>query len=258
KGALLPVFPKEYCSPCPLCSRGFRSVATSFIFTPSERIKQQMQDCISLNHPERWSTFFICWMSACFVEISLTRSLRFSYCYQCLNTVLMPKLLEMQFYVYENMKRMVLPSIGPCGQAAQPQHCKRFLSLNMVTWDDHLLTARLWRTSGICCCLFHNPVDVVKTRLQTQEQLSPTFKLILWLQIPGSKTQHPSVYQALQSIRKREGHEGYTGLIPRLVMYMSQGAIFFASYEFYKSILSLEDLSARWHKTKDGDNPNPL
>ena len=56
----------------------------------------------------------------------------------------MPKLLEMQFYVYENMKRMVLPSIGPCGQAAQPTTlqtvCTKILyfqlSLNMVTWDD--------------------------------------------------------------------------------------------------------------------------
>lgn len=30
------------------------------------------------------------------------------------------------------------------------------------------------------------------------------------------------------------------GLIPRLVMYMSQGALFFASYEFFKGVFSLE------------------
>lgn len=138
----------------------------------------------------------------------------------------MPKLLEMQFYVYENMKRMVLPSIGPCGQAAQPTTlqtvCTKILyfqlSLNMVTWDDYLLTARLWRTSGICCCLFHNPIWCSENKITNSGLfLSPNFsrnscrqhlKLILWLQIPGSKTQHPSVYQALQSIRKREGPRG--------------------------------------------------
>lgn len=32
------------------------------------------------------------------------------------------------------------------------------------------------------------------------------------------------------------------GLTPRLAMYMSQGAIFFASYEFFKSMFSLEIL----------------
>lgn len=152
----------------------------------------------------------------CYVEISPTRSLRFSFSHT--------------FYVYENMKRMALPSLGPCGQAAQP---------------TTLQTLVCGGLAGSAAAFFTTPFDVVKTRLQTQ--------------IPGSKTQHPSVYQALQSIRKQEGPRGlYRGLIPRLVMYMSQGAIFFASYEFYKSILSLEDLSARWHKTRGGDNPNPL
>jgi len=32
----------------------------------------------------------------------------------------MPNLLEIQFYVYENMKQMVLPSPGPCCEMAQP------------------------------------------------------------------------------------------------------------------------------------------
>lgn len=30
------------------------------------------------------------------------------------------------------------------------------------------------------------------------------------------------------------------GLIPRLVMYMSQGALFFGSYEFFKRLFSLD------------------
>lgn len=32
----------------------------------------------------------------------------------------------------------------------------------------------------------------------------------------------------------------FRGLIPRLAMYVSQGAIFFASYEFLKAVFSLE------------------
>ncbi|KAL1154120.1 hypothetical protein V6Z11_A09G220200 [Gossypium hirsutum] len=43
KGALLPLLPKEYHSLAHCMAGGCASVATSFIFTPSERIKQQMQ-----------------------------------------------------------------------------------------------------------------------------------------------------------------------------------------------------------------------
>ncbi|CAN6846393.1 unnamed protein product [Brassica oleracea] len=219
KGALLPVFPKEYCSLAHCVAGGSASVATSFIFTPSERIKQQMQ--VSSHYRNCWTAL-----------VGIIQKGGLLSLYAGWSAVLCRNIPHsiIKFYVYENMKRMVLPSIGPCGQAAQP---------------TTLQTLVCGGLAGSAAAFFTTPFDVVKTRLQTQ--------------IPGSKTQHPSVYQALQSIRKREGPRGlYRGLIPRLVMYMSQGAIFFASYEFYKSILSLEDLSARWHKTKDGDNPNPL
>ncbi|XP_050378735.1 probable S-adenosylmethionine carrier 2, chloroplastic isoform X2 [Argentina anserina] len=43
KGALLPLFPMEYYSVAHCVSSGCASIATSFIFTPSECIKQQMQ-----------------------------------------------------------------------------------------------------------------------------------------------------------------------------------------------------------------------
>lgn len=68
---------------------------------------------------------------------------------------------------------------------------------------------------------------MVKTRLQ--------------IQIPGSKSPYVGVFHALQEIGKHEGLSGlYRGLTPRLVMYMSQGALFFTSYEFLKSSFSLE------------------
>ncbi|KAL0730744.1 hypothetical protein Bca4012_026838 [Brassica carinata] len=219
KGALLPVFPKEYCSLAHCVAGGSASVATSFIFTPSERIKQQMQ--VSSHYRNCWTAL-----------VGIIQKGGLLSLYAGWSAVLCRNIPHsiIKFYVYENMKRMVLPSLGPCGQAAQP---------------TTLQTLVCGGVAGSAAAFFTTPFDVVKTRLQTQ--------------IPGSKTQHPSVYQALQSIRKQEGPRGlYRGLIPRLVMYMSQGAIFFASYEFYKSILSLEDLSARWQKTEDGDNPNPL
>nr|DAD47373.1 TPA_asm: hypothetical protein HUJ06_017310 [Nelumbo nucifera] len=43
KGALLPILSKEYYSIAHCTAGGCASIATSFIFTPSERIKQQMQ-----------------------------------------------------------------------------------------------------------------------------------------------------------------------------------------------------------------------
>ncbi|KAF6149277.1 hypothetical protein GIB67_026133 [Kingdonia uniflora] len=43
KGALLPLLPKEYHSIAHCTASGCASIATSFIFTPSERIKHQMQ-----------------------------------------------------------------------------------------------------------------------------------------------------------------------------------------------------------------------
>ncbi|CAI8619430.1 unnamed protein product [Vicia faba] len=43
KAALLPYLPKEYYSSAHCVGGGCASIATSFIFTPSERIKQQMQ-----------------------------------------------------------------------------------------------------------------------------------------------------------------------------------------------------------------------
>jgi len=68
---------------------------------------------------------------------------------------------------------------------------------------------------------------VVKTRLQTQ--------------IPGSIHQYNGAFSTLVEIGKHEGFKGlYRGLIPRLVMYMSQGAIFFASYESCKRLFSME------------------
>ncbi|CAL9232463.1 unnamed protein product [Arabidopsis halleri] len=201
KGTLLPLFPKEYCSLTHCVAGGSASIATSFIFTPSERIKQQMQ--VSSHYRNCWTAL-----------VGIIQKGGLLSLYAGWTAVLCRNIPHsiIKFYVYENMKQMVLPSIGPRGEPAQP---------------TTLQTLTCGGLAGSAAAFFTTPFDVVKTRLQTQ--------------IPGSRNQHPNVYQTLQSIRKQEGLRGlYRGLIPRLVMYMSQGAIFFASYEFYKSVLSLE------------------
>ncbi|CAN6245461.1 unnamed protein product, partial [Urochloa humidicola] len=78
--------------------------------------------------------------------------------------------------------------------------------------------------AGSTAALFTTPFDVVKTRVQLQA-LSPVSK-------------YDGVLHALKEIFRQEGLRGlYRGLTPRLAMYISQGAIFFTSYEFLKTIM---------------------
>ncbi|CAK7335544.1 unnamed protein product [Dovyalis caffra] len=174
KGYLLPLFPKEkeYHSFAHCIAGGCASIATSFVFTPSERIKQQMQIGSHYNN---------CWNAL----VGIIGKGGFHSLYTGWGAVLC-----------RNIPQSVIKLV--CGGLA-----------------------------GSTAALFTTPFDVVKTRLQTQ--------------IPGSMSPYGSIFHALQEIGKNEGLKGlYRGLTPRLVMYMSQGALFFASYEFLKRIFSLE------------------
>lgn len=52
---------------------------------------------------------------------------------------------------------------------------------------------------------------------------------------------HQSVSRSFSGLLNLFSHPcDIRGLTPRLVMYMSQGAIFFTSYEFLKTLFSLE------------------
>ncbi|KAJ4956394.1 hypothetical protein NE237_013177 [Protea cynaroides] len=198
KGALLPIFPKEYYSLVHCMAGGWASVATSFIFTPSERIKQQMQ--IGSHYQNCWDAF---------VQILKNGGLRSLYAgwgaVLCRN---IPHSI-IKFYTYERLKELMMSSAKP---NAHP---------------DTLQTLVCGGLAGSTAALFTTPFDVVKTKLQTQS--------------PGSLRQYDGVFHALQEIATREGLGGlYRGLTPRLVMYISQGALFFASYEFLKRIFALE------------------
>ncbi|KAK2647296.1 hypothetical protein Ddye_014785 [Dipteronia dyeriana] len=192
KGALLPHIPTEFHSLAHCMAGGCASVATSFIFTPSERIKQQVQV---------GSQYHSCWNAL----IGIIGKGGLPSLYAGWGAVLCRNIPHsiIKFYTYESLKQMLLPS------------------LHSTAHPNTLQTLVCGGLAGSTAALFTTPFDVVKTRLQTQ--------------IPGSMSQYNSVYHALEEIAKHEGLKGlYRGLIPRLVMYMSQGALFFASYEFFK------------------------
>ncbi|KAK7358617.1 hypothetical protein VNO77_00552 [Canavalia gladiata] len=197
KAALLPYLPKEYYSFAHCVGGGCASIATSFIFTPSERIKQQMQ--VGCHYRNCWD-----------VLVGIIRSGGFSSLYAGWRAVLCRNIPHsiIKFYTYESLKQM-MPSLP---SNIQPNTFQTLVCGGLA---------------GSTAALFTTPFDVIKTRLQTQ--------------IPGSANQYDSVLHALYRISKSEGLKGlYRGLTPRLIMYVSQGSLFFASYEFFKRAFSLE------------------
>ncbi|RDX92141.1 S-adenosylmethionine carrier 1, chloroplastic/mitochondrial, partial [Mucuna pruriens] len=211
KAALLPYLPKEYYSFAHCIGGGCASIATSFIFTPSERIKQQMQ--VGSHYRNCWDVL---------VGIIRNGGWRAVLCRNIPHSII-------KFYTYESLKQVMSSSPS----STQPNT------------SEILVCGGL---AGSTAALFTTPFDVIKTRLQTQ--------------IPGSANQYDSVLHALYKISKSEGLKGlYRGLTPRLIMYMSQGSLFFASYEFFKRAFSLEashpsDLCIQDNDENDEDSKN--
>ncbi|KAL3635559.1 hypothetical protein CASFOL_020106 [Castilleja foliolosa] len=198
KKSLLPLLPKEHHSLAHCTAGGCASVATSFIFTPSERIKQQMQ--IGSHYRNCWNAFIQVVQKG--GVLSLYNGWGAVLCRNVPHSVI-------KFYTYESLKQIMLPSNKSNAEA------------NLVT------TLVCGGLAGSMASLFTTPLDVVKTRLQTQ--------------IPGSIASYSGVFNTLTDIGKQEGLKGlYRGLTPRLVMYMIQGALFFASYESFKGLFSLD------------------
>ncbi|KAM0024246.1 putative mitochondrial carrier domain superfamily [Helianthus debilis subsp. tardiflorus] len=198
KAALLPLFAKEYHSLAHCIAGGCASVATSFVFTPSERIKQQMQ--VGSHYRSCWNALLEIVGKGGF--LSLYNGWGAVLCRNVPHSII-------KFYTYEGLKSVLLTSNDAHGQS---------------TTISTLLCGGL---AGSTAALFTTPFDVVKTRLQTQ--------------IPGSASRYNGVYNTLRDIAQHEGLQGlYRGLTPRLFMYMTQGALFFTSYESFKRLLSLE------------------
>uniref|UniRef100_A0A0D3F8L5 Uncharacterized protein n=1 Tax=Oryza barthii TaxID=65489 RepID=A0A0D3F8L5_9ORYZ len=204
KGSLLPILPKEYHSIAHCTAGGCSSIATSFVFTPSECIKQQMQ--VGSQYQNCWDALLGCLRKGGIT--SLYAGWGAVLCRNIPHSVI-------KFYTYESLKQFMLKS-APANanlDSGQTLFCGGF--------------------AGSTAALCTTPFDVVKTRVQLQA-LSPISK-------------YDGVLHALKEIFQHEGLQGlYRGLAPRLAMYISQGAIFFTSYEFLKTIMfSEQELPAR-------------
>ncbi|KAK1618704.1 hypothetical protein QYE76_024221 [Lolium multiflorum] len=196
KGALLPTLPKDYHSVAHCAAGGCSSIATSFVFTPSECIKQQMQ--VGSQYQNCWKA-----LVGCLRRGGITSLYAGWGAVLCRN---IPHSI-VKFYAYESLKQILL-NASPANNAkldsGQTLFCGGF--------------------AGSTAALITTPFDVVKTRVQLQA-LSPVRK-------------YEGVRHALTQIFQQEGLRGlYRGLTPRLVMYVSQGALFFTSYEFLKTIM---------------------
>ncbi|KAK8472747.1 hypothetical protein PHAVU_002G289600 [Phaseolus vulgaris] len=102
KAALLPYLPKEYYSFAHCIGGGCASIATSFIFTPSERIKQQMQVR---------SQYRNCWD----VLVGIIRNGGFTSLYAGWRAVLCRNVPHsiIKFYTYESLKEVMPSSVQP-------------------------------------------------------------------------------------------------------------------------------------------------
>lgn len=200
KGTLLPVLPKEYHSIVHCAAGGCSSIATSFVFTPSECIKQQMQ--VGSQYQNCWNALVGCLKRG--GVASLYAGWGAVLCRNIPHSIV-------KFYAYESAKQFLLESA--------PANAKL----------DSGQTILCGGVAGSTAALFTTPFDVVKTRVQLQA-LSPVSK-------------YEGVLHALKEIFRQEGLHGlYRGLTPRLAMYISQGAIFFTSYEFLKTVMFPEQV----------------
>ncbi|CAI9094073.1 OLC1v1029731C1 [Oldenlandia corymbosa var. corymbosa] len=187
KGVLLPSLPMEYQSVAHCVAGGCASIATSFIFTPSERIKQQMQ--VGSRYQNCWNAFMG------IVERGGLTSLYAGWgAVLCRNV---PHSI-IKFYTYESMKQL-LSSVQLDGQT------------------NTIVTLVSGGLAASTAALFTTPFDVVKTRLQTQvlyeasnDCFAPTGKKVtsLFSQIPGSLNLYGGVFDALLEIAKNEGLRG--------------------------------------------------
>ncbi|CAD8057139.1 unnamed protein product [Paramecium primaurelia] len=88
--------------------------------------------------------------------------------------------------------------------------------------------------AGCAAVFVMNPLDVVKTKLQTQS----------W-HLNSSQVKYSTFLGSIKTIFKEEGYLGfYKGLLPRLCMQTMSGATAWASYEFIKrKLLPISDIN---------------
>jgi len=105
-----------------------------------------------------------------------------------------------KFFAYEQMKGAVRAASGR--EALEPHE---ILACGGV--------------AGAMAAFFSTPFDTIKTRMQTQ-----------------MGAQQVSLARTCSALLQQEGVKGlYRGILPRVTIYLTQGALFFASYELLKA-----------------------
>ena len=172
------------------------SVATSFVYTPSECVKQRCQ--VSGNVKA--------WQAARMI----VRESGVGGLYKGWTAVLCRNIPQsaIKFFVFEKLMRAVYASAAGRGAGTLPS-----LAVGGI--------------AGSTAAMFTTPFDTVKTRLQTVG--------IAGVDKGGVAR---GVAATARDIVAAEGVGGlYRGLLPRLFIYVTQGAVFFSSYEFTRRSL---------------------
>ena len=193
---LAPLFSEDRQWVAHCAAGGAASVATSFVYTPSECVKQRCQ--VSGNVKA--------WQAARMI----VRESGVGGLYKGWTAVLCRNIPQsaIKFFVFEKLMRAVYASAAGRGAGTLPA-----LAVGGI--------------AGSTAAMFTTPFDTVKTRLQTVG--------IAGVDKGGVAR---GVAATARDIVAAEGVGGlYRGLLPRLFIYVTQGAVFFSSYEFVRRSL---------------------
>ena len=199
KGKILPMFPQEKQWVAHCLAGGCASVATSVVYTPSECIKQRCQ----INGA----------VSAWSATKSIVAADGVFGLYRGWTAVLCRNIPQsaIKFFVFEQLMHTVYRACSRGVHAASPLH-----------------TMAVGGVAGSTAALFTTPFDTIKTRLQTQGLCAAS---------PGARVVR-GVLPTMTDIIVHEGVRGlYRGVIPRLFIYVTQGAVFFTSYDMARKAL---------------------
>jgi len=195
KAKLLPMFPEEKKWVAHCLAGGCASLATSFVYTPSECIKQRCQVTGAV--------------SAWAATRSIVATDGVFGLYKGWTAVLCRNIPQsaIKFFVFEQLMRT---AYSTCSPVSSP-----------------LPTLAIGGIAGSTAAVFTTPFDTIKTRLQTQGLGASQGGRVMRGVIPTMK-----------DIILHEGVGGlYRGVIPRLFIYVTQGAVFFTSYEMARKAL---------------------
>jgi len=105
----------------------------------------------------------------------------------------------------------------------------------VLSYNGHFLCAG---AAGSLSAGITNPLDVVKTRLQTQNLKSSFEWLSTRSQEDSSVSRYLNIKSSVKIIYSQEGIPGlFRGVVPRMVFFVPGAAVSWSTYEFVKDFL---------------------